>query len=176
MDHVPCLKAWTETFGGIHYPILSDFWPHGDVAKKYGVLRSEGYTERAIFIIDDAGIIRYIDIHDISEQPDNRILFAELKKLRPNYQEPEEVADTSQLPHGGIVMYCTKWCPECRQARAWFTEMKMPYTEVDVMSIPGADTQVREWNNGNLTTPTFDINGQILTGFNRERITQLLKS
>lgn len=140
------------------------------------MLRPEGYTERAIFIIDDDGIIRYIDIHDISEQPDNQVLFAEIKKLRPDYHEVETAADTSQLPHGGIVMYCTKWCPECRQARTWFNEMEIPYTEVDVMSVPGADKQVRAWNNGNLTTPTFDINGRILTGFNRERVTQLLKS
>jgi len=65
IDHVPCIQAWADSLGGIHYPLLSDFWPHGAVAKKYGVLRVEGYAERAIFIIDKIGIIRYIDIHDI---------------------------------------------------------------------------------------------------------------
>jgi peroxiredoxin len=48
------------------------------VAEKYGVLRKDGKSERAIFIIDKAGILQYVDIHDIDEQPSNDALFAEL--------------------------------------------------------------------------------------------------
>jgi len=61
--------------------LLSDFWPHGEAAKRYGVLRKEGYCERALFIVDKEGIIRYIDIHDIDDQPDNQVLFDVLKEL-----------------------------------------------------------------------------------------------
>jgi len=72
VDHVPCLQAWAESLGGISYPLSSDFWPHGSVARKYGVLiEEEGKSERAIFVLDKMGIIRYIDIHDIDHQPDN---------------------------------------------------------------------------------------------------------
>ena len=39
------------------------------MASKYGVLRSEGVTERAIFVIDTKGTIRYMDVHDINERP-----------------------------------------------------------------------------------------------------------
>jgi glutaredoxin len=176
VDHVPCLKAWAETFGGIHYPILSDFWPHGEAAKKYGVLREEGYSERAIFVIDDAGIIRYIDIHDIDEQPDNRILYEEIKKLRPGYVDDPIKQDFQPLPHGGIVMYCTRWCPECRMARSWFNENGIKYTEVDVMESPAAENQVRLWNKGNLTTPTFEIDGTVFSGFDKVRISGLLNT
>jgi alkyl hydroperoxide reductase subunit AhpC len=42
------LKAWADSLGGIHYPLLSDFWPHGEVAQEYGVLRADGNTERAL--------------------------------------------------------------------------------------------------------------------------------
>jgi len=59
VDHVPCLQAWAKSLGGIDYPLLSDFWPHGAVSTAYGVLRPDGFTERAIFIIDGEGIIRY---------------------------------------------------------------------------------------------------------------------
>jgi alkyl hydroperoxide reductase subunit AhpC len=59
---------------------LSDFSPLGKVARKYGVKREEGFTERAIFVIDKQGIIRYIDIHDITKKPSSRIMFAEVKK------------------------------------------------------------------------------------------------
>lgn len=80
VDHVPCLKAWAESLGGISFPLLSDFSPQGSVAKKYGVRRKEGFSERAIFVLDKFGIIRYIDIHKITDRPKNKILFAELKK------------------------------------------------------------------------------------------------
>jgi len=175
VDSVPCLKAWAETFGGIHYPILSDFWPHGDMAKKYGVLRQDGRSERAIFIIDDEGIIRYIDVHDIEDQPDNRILFQEIKKLRPGYLDPEPKKVTANLPHGGLVMYCTRWCPECRKARNLFSQYNIKYTEVDVMTVPGADDQVRRWTGGDLVTPTFDIDGEILIDYDEDRLRKLLK-
>ena len=45
---------------GIAFPVLSDFFPHGEVAKQYGVLRSDGTTERALFIVDKKGIIRFM--------------------------------------------------------------------------------------------------------------------
>lgn len=73
--------AWAKSLGGLHYPLLSDFNPHGEVAKKYGVLRDEGMSERAIFIIDKEGKIAYIDVHDISKQPDNEDLFEQLRKM-----------------------------------------------------------------------------------------------
>lgn len=81
VDHVPCLKAWAESLGGISFPLLSDFNPLGAVARKYGVKRKEGHSERAIFVIDERGIVRYIDIHDIDDRPSNRVLFSELRKL-----------------------------------------------------------------------------------------------
>lgn len=75
-------QAWAETLGGIEYPLLSDFWPHGAVAEKYGVMTRDGHTERAIFVIDRQGIIRYIDHHDIDETPDNEVLFKILAELQ----------------------------------------------------------------------------------------------
>lgn len=80
-DPVPTLDAWNKHLGGLNYPLLSDFWPHGQAALKYGVLREEGITERAIFIVDKEGVVRYIDVHDITKQPDNEELFPVLRKL-----------------------------------------------------------------------------------------------
>jgi len=94
---------------------LSDFWPHGKVAECYGVLRDVGDAERAIFIIDRQGVIRYIDIHDIDKQPDNEVLFAELAKLdagiSAKLREIKAQAAEEELPQGGVVLYCTCWCP-----------------------------------------------------------------
>ena len=74
-------KGWADSLGGISYPLLSDFWPHGMVALKYNVFRKEGMSERALFIIDKKGIVRYVDVHDIGDQPKNSVLLEELAKV-----------------------------------------------------------------------------------------------
>ncbi len=81
VDNVPTLFAWTRQMGGLWFPVLSDFWPHGAVAGEYGILRSDGVTERALFVIDKKGVIRYIDVHDINERPDLKEIAEALKKL-----------------------------------------------------------------------------------------------
>jgi len=81
-DNIPTLHAWTKEMGGVWFPVLSDFWPHGKVATAYGVLRSDGTSERALFVIDKAGVIRYIDVHDINERPPLEVLIKELEKLQ----------------------------------------------------------------------------------------------
>jgi alkyl hydroperoxide reductase subunit AhpC len=73
--------AWAQQLGGISYPLLSDYYPHGAVAERYGILREGGSSERAIFIVDKDGIVRYIDVHELREQPDEAVLFEELEKL-----------------------------------------------------------------------------------------------
>ena len=82
VDNIPTLFAWTNQMGKLWFPVLSDFWPHGAVAKKYGVLRSNGVAERALFVIDKKGIIRYIDVHDINKRPPLEDLVNELEKLK----------------------------------------------------------------------------------------------
>ena len=82
VDNVPTLFAWTNQMGQLWFPVLSDFWPHGAVANRYGVLRSNGVSERALFVIDKEGIIRYIDVHDINKRPSLEDLAAALEKLK----------------------------------------------------------------------------------------------
>ncbi len=69
VDNVASLYAWTQEMGGMWFDVLSDFYPHGQTASKYGVLRSDGTAERALFVIDKSGVVRYIDVHDINERP-----------------------------------------------------------------------------------------------------------
>jgi peroxiredoxin len=81
VDSVPCNKAWAKSLGNISYPLLSDFEPKGEVARQFGAYRKEGYAERALFVIDKEGRIVYKDIHEISHQPDNEVIFDVLRKL-----------------------------------------------------------------------------------------------
>ncbi len=81
VDNIPTLYAWTKQMGQLWFPVLSDFWPHGAVAEEYGVLRSNGVTERALFFIDKKGVIRDIQVSDINVRPDLAQCAATLEKM-----------------------------------------------------------------------------------------------
>lgn len=81
VDNIPTLFSWTQQMGDLWFPILSDFWPHGAVADSFGLLRSDGVTERALVIIDKEGVIRYIGVGDINIRPSLEVLIGELQKI-----------------------------------------------------------------------------------------------
>lgn len=81
VDNIPTLYAWTNQMGDLWFPVLSDFWPHGAVADKYGVLRSDGVSERALIFIDKNGIIKDIQISDINVRPDLAQCATTLEKM-----------------------------------------------------------------------------------------------
>ncbi len=58
VDSKASLRAWAEQ-EGYEFALLADFWPHGAVAKEYGVfLEDRGFANRATFVIDAQGVIR----------------------------------------------------------------------------------------------------------------------
>lgn len=58
VDSKASLRAWAEQ-EGYDFTLLADFWPHGDVAKEYGVfIEEKGFANRATFLIDIDGVIR----------------------------------------------------------------------------------------------------------------------
>lgn len=83
VDNRPTLFAWTREMGGLWFDVASDFWPHGGVSNTYGILRSDGVAERAVFLIDKKGILRFIHVGDINVRPDLGMIIQELKKLDP---------------------------------------------------------------------------------------------
>ena len=89
VDSIPCHMAWAKSLGGLSFPLMSDYFPHGRVAKEYGVLTERGFADRAIFVIDATGIIRYIEIVAPAELPDTNRLFAELRKLPAVESRPD---------------------------------------------------------------------------------------
>ena len=82
VDNIPTLFAWTNQMGTLWFPVLSDFWPHGAVAGRYGLLRSDGTSERALVVIDKKGIIRYIHVNDINKRPRLENLVKELEGVQ----------------------------------------------------------------------------------------------
>jgi len=182
VDSRDCLRAWAESLGGVTYPLLSDFYPHGRVAQLFGVLRSDGRSERAIFVIDKNGVIRYVDVHDIDEQPDNEVLFGELARIEPQLAQAwsaKAVAAAQAMPpaprpEADVIMYCTSWCPGCKRARVWLKEKGIPFVEIDVTKDRAAAGRVRGYANGNETTPCFDIKGTIILNFDLPKVEKAL--
>jgi alkyl hydroperoxide reductase subunit AhpC len=79
--------AWQKfEVGWLNFPLASDYYPHGEVAKKFGILRESepipGINERAVFIIDKEGKIRSVTVLDLGEVPDNEDAFAVLRQLQ----------------------------------------------------------------------------------------------
>ncbi len=70
VDNTWALDAFANQTA-VDFPILSDFYPHGAVSEKYGVLHQAGVSERAIIGVDKEGTVRYIDVSPaFTEIPD----------------------------------------------------------------------------------------------------------
>ena len=155
------------------------------------MLLSDGRSERAIFIIDKTGVIRYVDVHDIDLQPDNEVLFHELAEIegvpfpeeripppaavQPAAVQPasaQAVSATSEEPQ--VTMYCTDWCPGCRRARTYFKINNIAIKEVNISRDREAAARVRTWTGGYETTPTFDVKGTIVVNFDIDKLNKLL--
>ena len=174
------MQAWAESLEGISFPLLSDFWPHGEIAERYGVFREDGRSERAIFIIDPEGVVRYARVHDIDQRPDNEVLFAELEKIVPEDRRQSKADTAGEKPaeeetsRPQVVMYCNNWCPDCRRARAWLKRNQIEFREINVSRDREAAQQVREWADGNLVTPTFNVRGEVVVDWDQSALEKLL--
>lgn len=64
-------KAWAEQMKVTSTRLLADFWPHGEVAKKYGLFIDRlGFSGRAHIIIDEKGNVAWVKVYDLGEIPD----------------------------------------------------------------------------------------------------------
>jgi peroxiredoxin len=81
VDALPTKKAWADSMGLKNLRILSDFWPHGAVARAYGLFREHGGTsERANVIIDEKGKVAWVKVYEISQLPDINEVISAMKK------------------------------------------------------------------------------------------------
>jgi len=86
VDSIPSHVAWQKKeIGILSLPLASDFYPHGEVAKKYDILREgepvPGISERAVFVVDKKGKIAYSKVYPIDRQPDTEEVFDALRNL-----------------------------------------------------------------------------------------------
>lgn len=83
VDGVWCHAAFAGE-RGLHFPLLADFEPKGAVARRYGVYREhEGTSERALFVIDAGGVVRWSHVSPVGINPGADGILAALEALAP---------------------------------------------------------------------------------------------
>ena len=83
VDSIPCKKAWTKSIGIESTSLLSDFWPHGEVAKLFGIFREKnGTSERANILVDQDQKILFFKVYEISQLPDIKEIIDFIKALK----------------------------------------------------------------------------------------------
>jgi len=82
VDSIPSKNAWAKSLNIKNTRLLSDFWPHGEVANLYKIFREkEGFSERANIIVDENQNIKFVKIYDILQLPDINEIIDFLKKI-----------------------------------------------------------------------------------------------
>lgn len=82
VNAVPTKKAWAAAMGTSRVPLLADFFPQGAVAEKYGIRHEEGFSKRAVFVVDKEGVIRYSKVYPILDLPKPEDVYPVLKQLQ----------------------------------------------------------------------------------------------
>jgi peroxiredoxin len=71
VDTVPSKYAWAEELDIKKTKLLSDFWPHGEVAQSFGIFREkDGFSERVNIVLDEEQRVVFVKVYDISQLPD----------------------------------------------------------------------------------------------------------
>ena len=82
-DSVPALKVWAQSLGGINYPLMSDFHPHGKASQALGIFNAEGgYPMRSVTIVDPDGVVRAFHTDPPGPLPQPDAVLAELAGLQ----------------------------------------------------------------------------------------------
>ena len=78
-DTVPSKLAWSKDLGIERLRMPSDFWPHGETAKAYGLfLEEKGFSNRVNVIIDEEGRVAWVKVYPIPQLPDIQEVLAQL--------------------------------------------------------------------------------------------------
>ena len=81
VDGVWCHKAYAQS-RNLEFPLLADFEPKGEVSRKYGAYRAQdGFSERALFVLDGEGVIRWSYLSEVTKNPGADGVLAALEAL-----------------------------------------------------------------------------------------------
>ena len=87
VDSIPSHSAWQKhSIGKLSYPLCADFYPHGEVVNRYGLMRDgpplPGISNRAIVIVDKQGKVCWKKIYDLPTVPDVNEIIVALRDMK----------------------------------------------------------------------------------------------
>ena len=87
VDSVPSHIAWQKhAIGKLSFPLCADFFPHGEVVNRYGLMREgpplPGISNRAVLIVDNAGKVRWKKVYDLPTVPDVNEIIVALREMK----------------------------------------------------------------------------------------------
>ncbi|MGH7521856.1 MAG: redoxin domain-containing protein [Gemmatimonadales bacterium] len=92
VDGVWCHKAYAEA-RNLEFPLVADFEPKGEVSRKYGAYRAQdGFSERALFVLDADGVIRWSYLSDVGKNPGADGVLTALESLGRATPNPQPLA------------------------------------------------------------------------------------
>jgi peroxiredoxin len=101
VDGVWCHRAFAEA-RHLHFPLLSDFEPKGDVSRRYGAYRErDGFSERALYVIDADGIVRWSYLSPVGVNPGADGVLEALEALTPDQRGQQQQASAGARNTGG---------------------------------------------------------------------------
>jgi peroxiredoxin (alkyl hydroperoxide reductase subunit C) len=85
VDSIYSTAAWEKEIGPLHFSLASDYYPHGEVAQRYGVFRYRepfaGVSERAIFIVNKHGKLVFSKVYEMDKLPNTEEVLAVVRGL-----------------------------------------------------------------------------------------------
>ena len=146
IDSVPSKKAWAKDLGLKHTRLLSDFWPHGEVARSMGIFREhDGFSERANILLDGEGKVIFSKVYEIGELPDIDEILDILRRdlgpqKKPSEGEKEEGTGYRVSGTGDGANFGNRLVEEMDVAKA--IEARRAYRSLDPVEI--TDDMVKE--------------------------------
>ncbi len=82
VDTVPSKKAWAESLGLQDLRLLSDFWPHGELARRLEIfIEPKGISERSNILLDEKQEVIFVEVYEISKVPDFQEIIDTLEEV-----------------------------------------------------------------------------------------------
>lgn len=126
VDSIHCHRGWAQSLGGISLPLLADFHPKGEVAKKYGLyLADAGITDRATVIIDAGGVVRHASSVTPSGERNIAELAARCEKIDRAYEGDLHAVEKPPGIPGDTVLYIRSTCGFSRATLAARTNLHL---------------------------------------------------
>jgi glutaredoxin len=96
----------------------------------------------------------------------------ESESVRPSFHDSEDPELAEKRPYGNVkvLLYTTRWCPYCSQARAYLKSLHVDLTEYDIEKNPDKNQEKLSKTKGSRGVPVIDIEGIIQVGFSKEAV------